>query len=234
MRFRIAKLAATLLTYLIVVAPLGAEIMVSTIDDSAHSYAPLENIVAQEVSWMQSDAFSNVSIAVEIDPGGSLTISHSFSGTAYLTTDLGPGTTSADEIADTSFSVTGTAFNPTLETLFDGLTLGPGTYYLVLVGSSGSGIGGVCGWEVDMVSSPVTTGPGITIVDKHGYSPIVGYPPANTFSTPYLYSLQYSVTGDEVPEPSTAVLWSAGLAVFVFSVRRRSPANPQTVTTPSE
>ena len=48
MRFRIAKLAATLLTYLIVVAPLGAEIMVSTIDDSAHSYAPLENIVAQE------------------------------------------------------------------------------------------------------------------------------------------------------------------------------------------
>jgi hypothetical protein len=79
-------------------------------------------------SWSSTITYTNVSIAAMVagTPLGAVP------GTAYLTTRIGPGTTTADEIARTNFLFP----TPTgLVTLFSNLTLPPNTYYLVL-GSS--------------------------------------------------------------------------------------------------
>jgi hypothetical protein len=51
----------------------------------------------------------------------------SFSGTAYLTTQIGPGTTVADQIASHAFTSTGG-----FQTVLQNVSIGPGTYFLVL------------------------------------------------------------------------------------------------------
>jgi hypothetical protein len=53
-------------------------------------------------------------------------------GQAYLMTAIGPGTTVASQAATAPFFVPGTLVTPTSADLFSGLSLGPGTYYLLL------------------------------------------------------------------------------------------------------
>src|SRR5204863_8662304 len=65
-------------------------------------------------------------------------------GTAFLTTRVGPGATIADEVARYNYTVTSPLFPHELKTLFSGLTLGAGTYYLII---SGSGSGGWIGTD---------------------------------------------------------------------------------------
>jgi hypothetical protein len=56
-----------------------------------------------------------------------------FDGTAYLMTQIGPGTTSAQQEASDNFAA---ASGISLTNLFSGLTLPPGLYYLVVTSSS--------------------------------------------------------------------------------------------------
>ena len=75
-------------------------------------------------SWSETTSFSGVDItAVLGDYLGSGTI------TAYLTTQIGAGATFAQQIAKASIDP---ASGEETDTLFTGLSLGPGTYYLVL------------------------------------------------------------------------------------------------------
>jgi hypothetical protein len=86
------------------------------------------NVVAS--SWTQTASFSGVTIDASlgsVDPGFT-------SGTAYLMSAIGPGTTPASEVdAPVNFTVpVGSNFGSVpLTVLFSGLNLGPGTYYLV-------------------------------------------------------------------------------------------------------
>src|SRR5215468_1185930 len=77
---------------------------------------------SESASWISSFGYSDVKISAKLI--GTAT------GTAYLTTRIGPGTSAADLLASAPF----TENSSTLEwvRLFSGLTLGPGTYYLTL------------------------------------------------------------------------------------------------------
>lgn len=71
------------------------------------------------LSFTVNQSYSNVSISPELVG--------LFSGTAFLTTQIGAGTTAADEIASGSFASTG-GFVPVLQNL----SIDAGTYFLVL------------------------------------------------------------------------------------------------------
>src|SRR5271156_811648 len=92
------------------------------------------------ISWTQTGSYTDVTISAFLSSlGGS-----DGTGTVYLTDQIGPGTTVANQIAETT--VSGLAFGPaTATTVFSGLDLGPGTYYLVTANNLG---GGGLGWNV--------------------------------------------------------------------------------------
>jgi hypothetical protein len=82
-----------------------------------------------EASWTTLGSYFNVSIAADLGANDSLSPSIS----AYLTTGIGPTETDADEIAGITFDP---ATDNEIDNLFSGLTLGPGTYNLVLIGGN--------------------------------------------------------------------------------------------------
>jgi hypothetical protein len=98
-------------------------------------------------SWSQSTPYTGVSIAVLVD---SAIVGQTPTADAYLTTRIGPGTTAMDEIAHTRFTVP--AELPVcsqtscgaMVTLFSGLSLGPGEYFVTLSPSAISS--GTVGW----------------------------------------------------------------------------------------
>ena len=151
-------------------------------------------------------------------------------GTFYLTNAIGPGTTVANEIASTSFSgIIGLATSHP----FSGLTLGPGTYYLVL-GNLNPG----SGWQV--VRSPVTTtGSGVTRNnDQVAIGGAAAYPPASTFASipqgsgPNDSALSYQVTGDAaVPEP--AAVWFVAIGFMMCLIRKTHQGDRTTSSRPA-
>jgi hypothetical protein len=92
------------------------------------------------VDWTTVVPFTNVTISASF---GSSSFTLPGNGTVYLTDKIGPGTTTADEIARVSLTNVPLATFATLPTvLFTGLTLTAGTYYLVEASDAGSpGIG---------------------------------------------------------------------------------------------
>ncbi|MBL8222167.1 MAG: PEP-CTERM sorting domain-containing protein [Bryobacterales bacterium] len=166
------------------------------------------------VSWTQSGAFSGVSISAVMT--NSFGTGQSIAFHAYLTDAIGPGATVADEIDSTAFSIA-PGFNQTVN-LFNGLSLGPGTYFLVI--SSDLGATGAGGWSVTTSSPTVTTGLGVTRnADRGSNGAAALYPPATNIPVLTGGSLLYSVTASDVPEPATTALIACGLAII--AVRRR-------------
>ena len=141
------------------------------------------------VSWTQSSTFNNVSIAANFRNANPSAAGAAATGTAFLTTQLGAGTTTAQQIATTSISTTSTTGADV--TLFSGLTLGPGTYFLVVnptvVGGGSNGLG----WSSGSVT--ITTASGVTANnDLASFGTVAAYPPASTFFTKG-HNLLYSV-----------------------------------------
>jgi hypothetical protein len=175
-------------------------------------------------SWTSSFSFTNVSISAEVsgDPGSTIT--------AYLTTQVGTGTTVADQIASAILTP------PTTDTagvlLLSNLTLGPGTYYLVL---SGPTTGSAESYWYAYSTPTVTLAPGVfagttgeaNLLDSNS-SPNISYAPASVFDTGPSLSIQ--VTGTQVvsaPEPRSGYQLAIGvglLGCLVFRRRRRSRA----------
>jgi hypothetical protein len=102
-------------------------------------------------SWTSSFSFNNVSIFGEVsgDPTSIMT--------AYLTTQIGPGTTVADQIA--SAILTPPSADTTGVLLLSGLNLGPGTYYLVL---SGPATGNADSYWYSYNTPTVSAAPGVS------------------------------------------------------------------------
>ena len=160
-------------------------------------------------SWSATHGYSAVDIGFESNFGP-------FSGTAYLMTQIGPGTTVANEVANQSYSVTGSGL--ALTNLFAGLTLSPGTYFLVVTSSD------VGGWDTPFSagSATVTTGIGVTrgaqyIVNDSIGIPNLAYAPASAFASMDLYyDLKFQATGQEsIPEPGTWSLLGSSLAAII-------------------
>jgi hypothetical protein len=167
-----------------------------------------------EVSFtITGTTYQNVNVSAVV--GSTATTNPSI--TAYLTTQIGSGATSATEVAPPSTITPGAG--PQNDTFFSGLTLGPGTYYLVLTGAANPS---VQSWKATTTPT-VTTDTGVTlgsIGDANNGTPTpVGvpdgaYPPGSTFGAPTsTATVLFSVTGNPVsstPEPTSMLLAAFG------------------------
>ena len=181
------------------------------------------------VGWTQTGTYTNVSISADVNivgsPGDPANGKPTDTGLSFLTTQVGAGTTVANQIASGTFAGTSNwGANPTPNwiTLFTGLTLGPGTYYLTL---DTTGYGG--GWRVDTPSDLATLGSGVTPAGSlYGEctlaAPCGGYAPASTQYTDPGYLLRVDVEGTSVPLPGTLALLGIGLAGLGFGRRKKA------------
>ncbi len=146
-----------------------------------------------------------------------------FSGTAFLTNQIGVGTTPANELASGAFSASSAsgAFQPVLQHL----NLTAGTYFVVLTSLNPTPSSGI----VVTTAPVVTTDPGASNNSFYvAFSPFAPYPPASSFipntTIPQLfaeYSVGLAADSGSAPEPSTWVLFGAGILALFFVNRRQ-------------
>ena|SRR5580693_7480865 len=167
------------------------------------------------VSWILTSTWDNVKIQAPLESD----TPNSATGTAYLSNKLGAGAV-AGNVLDT-FAISTNNNDPSaLLTLFSGLTLGPGTYFLSLQdGGDLFSIG--AGSPVQTLGSGVTQGPDLMESGPIGTPPISSAFSDSTGKT----HLLFTVTGDPVanttttPEPSMILILTLGLGGIV-GVRR--------------
>jgi hypothetical protein len=159
----------------------------------------------QYASWTQTGTFSGVTIQANLlSTGGTAT------GNAYLTTHIGPGTTTAQQIgAAVPISLSNTT--PAPVTLFSGLTLGPGTYYLTIERQSN------LAWECCGTSVVTVTAPGVTANSDYLVGTIDTYRPASTFFSKgqiFIYSAFSNIVAAAVPALSPFAMGTAALLLL--------------------
>ena len=178
------------------------------------------------VSWSQSITYTNVSISVPLQDGSSGGPIAGVEGTMYLVNQIGPGTTPANNAAP-PIPISGLSATFTNIQLWTGLTLPPGTYYLVFASANNNPMS----LSPEGVSSPVTLTAGLGIAQgfEAGVTDInnIGaFPPANAFNAGVSgANIAVSVTGDtnQVPPappvvqaPALGVLGLASLAILLL------------------
>jgi hypothetical protein len=204
----------------------GPVTIVSVLGGSGGCLCSLSGTQPDYVSWMQTGTFTGVT--VQADLGEIPDDVSDATGVAYLTNQVGTGTTQATNGQAAPFNIDITNTTAALTTLFSGLTLGPGTYYLTINLTDDA-----LGWEGFNFSpaSTVTTASGVTanpigecFGGTLGSCTPASYPPASaTFTTKASGILLYQVTGTAsgVPEPATAGLMLAGLGIGALLLRKR-------------
>jgi hypothetical protein len=179
-------------------------------------------------AWNQTIGYSGVSIVMPLKDNSTGGPIGGVEGTVYLMNQIGPGTTTANQVAaPVQISGLTNAFTPI--TLFTGLTLPPGNYYVVLVPTN----------AIPMSMSPdgtnisvvVTTGTAVTSLGAGVPPTLAAYPPASTATLFTPGNLYINVTGDEAPSPIPVSSWAslgvmmAGLAgIGLYWVWKRSAA----------
>ena len=173
------------------------------------------------VSWNQAIGYDGVSISFQ-----GTGISSPAAGTAYLMTSMGPGTTIADQIATTPFSEL--PGQSSTISLFSGLDLPAGPYYLMIFADLGSQLE----WDAaDYPDAATTLGQGVSLTFPAadgeilgGLTPYAPYPPATDFLVGFQDDLLVDVTS--TPEPGTlSMLVVCGLVgLIVRRLGRHFPA----------
>jgi hypothetical protein len=226
------KLIAPLLLAFAPIVP--AATIVSAVDNGVPNSMQLNlpgsaTTAAAVVSWTQASAFTNVNVEAYLFGGGSPNEQY----TAYLTNAIGPAATAVNNIAPPITNVSQTFVAPapgTPTTLFSGLSLGAGTYYLVIQ-SLNTSSGGFM-WESKAGLSP-TFGAGVSggqfylASSDAAYGLLnAGFAPGSVFAEPFIGgSVMYTVTGEAssaTPEPLSLGLCGAGLLAIGLARRRRN------------
>ena len=171
-------------------------------------------------AWSQSTIYTNVSITAPLldsTPGAPI---HGIEGVVYLVTRFGPGTTPADNVVP-PVTVAGLSglFTPRL--LFSGLTLGPGTYYVVWAPTNHTPH---LSMSPEGAPNSLTTGIGVSFLGIANSDTVDSFPPAT--NTPVTDtgegSLIITVTGDPfaligepTPVPTLSVWGTLALAALL-------------------
>jgi hypothetical protein len=177
-------------------------------------------------AWNQTIGYSGVSIVMPLEDNSAGGPIGTVEGTVYLMNQIGPGTTTANQVAP-PVQVSGltNAFTPI--TLFTGLSLPPANYYVVLVPTNASPMSmSPDGTNIGVV---VTTGTAVTTLGVGVPAPLAGYPPASTVTLNTPGNLYLNVTGTVAPAlgpvPSSLLLALAGLAgIGLWFARRKFAA----------
>ena len=181
---------------------------------------------AFSTSWSESQTYHNVTITALVN---SFLVGQTPTAVAYLTTRIGPGTTTMDEIAHATFTVPlnlpvcSPASCGANLTLFSGLSLGPGTYFVTMATDPAST--GTVGW-FPAANPTVITDTGVTKGSAFfTTSAPASYAPASNFGV-----FQFTTNGVvqsamnftvvavpvvAVPEPAAWLLIGFG-ALFLF------------------
>jgi hypothetical protein len=186
-------------------APILGDVIVS------ESGASGSNDAFLAVSWTQTGTFNNVTIEAPLESDTPNTAT----GTAYLSNKLGTGAGSGN-VLDT-FNISTNNNDPSvLITLFTGLTLGPGTYYL--------SINECCSLFWIQGGTPVRTlGSGVTLGSNFVAPGTIGSPAiSSTFDSYTLSQPLFQVTGTPgttttTPEPSVLLLMLVGVGGVVYA-----------------
>jgi hypothetical protein len=169
-------------------------------------------------SWSTTNAYTGVTIQADVYG--------SQSGTAYLMSQIGTGTTAAEQIASAGYTAAATAGS--LTTLFSGLSLPSGTYFLVLAGPTTPNLND---WEIPP-SPVITTDAATTLGSFFGAANNppnqttvnLAYPPGSNFST-LGGDPVFQVTGtlaSAAPEPTTCgFVGTALMGLFIAALRKR-------------
>lgn len=178
-------------------------------------------------SWVSDVAFDAVSIFGEVGGDDS-----SASLTAYLTTQVGAGTTTANQVA--SVTLTPSALDSPGTLLFSGLNLGPGTYYLVL---SGPVVETTFSYWYEYSTATVSTASGVS-AGNFGMAntadalsePDSSYAPASVFDAINAPLLSIQVTGTPTvttaQEPAASSQLVIGLGLLVGGALQRRNTAP--------
>jgi hypothetical protein len=180
------------------------------------------------VHWSETTSFSNVNISADIACFRGCTPTSGVE--AWLMTQIGPGTTTLQQVATTSVN-----FLPTFSfvNLFSGLTLGTGDYYLVL--SSPSSVDASWAGASD-ANATVVTAPGVSredmLISANAFNgtPDYVFPPDSAWDRSATsggddYNLEFQVS-NAVPEPSTFFLTSGGVLAAIIIRKRISGRSP--------
>lgn len=189
-------------------------------DILSSAVAPLDATTVRYGSWTQT--VSSTSTTIEAILRGEI----GSQGHAWLVNQVGLGTTGTNVLAETNFNpplISPPAFDLSsvpYTPLFTGLSLSPGTYYLVLRGLGSADIFNEA-WLGDGIGVVVNSAPGFAVEPYGDTITSDPFAPAASFTVEHdAIRLFYRVEGDAVPVPGTLLLLGSGL-VGLFGWRRR-------------
>lgn len=189
-------------------------ISVSGADSTASSAAGLSE------GWSTSGALGDVTISALLSNGNGLPST----GIAYLTTALGPGTTTTQEIAQTDVTLCGSCVEDVV--LFSGLNLAAGDYWITF--GAPPPPASFLDWVTGPASQEVTTtAPGISYLGLEELEPSdAAFPPGGSFAFPDPLTngiaYDFTVTATPVPEPATVWIFGLSFAGVIALKRRRT------------
>ena len=138
---------------------------------------------AQAVGFRTTTFYTNVTISMPLKDDTSGGPIGGTEGTAYLVNAIGTGATAANEVAP-PVTISGLTGSFASRTLWSGISLPPGTYYVVLVAAANTtppttpSLSAEGGSALSMV---VSLGAGVSDVGARVTSAIAPYPPASNF-----------------------------------------------------
>ena len=190
------------------------------------------------VGFSVSTNWINVTISMPLQDRTLGGPSSGVEGTAYLLNSIGPGTTAANQVV-APVSISGLTASFTNKTLFTGVSLTPGSYYVMILPTSpngGGGLGGLTSSPEGINSSTVLVGTGVTDLGAGvPNAPLAAFPPATALCCGGLNlpnNLEITVSGNPgapvvAPAPSTLILGMIAISLIgIFELRRRFRTSP--------